>query len=185
MWAWSLVSTLISNIQDVISIFKSYLSWWIDTIFPPKSAIILEIVSSWPGLSVSSILRVSERPVLKRPLEITLDKIVTSILPPETRQTTFLPFTSTLLNIAAATETAPAPSATSFCCSISARIAVATSSSETVTISSTYCWHNSYVCSPGVLTAIPSAIVFTAGRFSISPSLIEFTIDGAPSAWTP
>ena len=41
-------------------------------------------------------------------------------------------------DIAAATETAPAPSATSFCCSISERMALAISSSLTVTTSSTY-----------------------------------------------
>lgn len=59
---------------------------------------------------------------------------------------TFLPFTGTLSNITAATETAPAPSAMSFCCSMSARIAAAISSSVTVTISSTYLLHISKVC---------------------------------------
>ena len=57
---------------------------------------------------------------------------------PDTRQTAFLPFTGTLLNMAAATDTAPAPSATIRWRSINARIAAAISSSVTVTTPSTY-----------------------------------------------
>ena len=49
-----------------------------------------------------------------------------------------LPFPGTLLNMAAATDTAPAPSATIRWRSINARIAAAISSSVTVTTPSTY-----------------------------------------------
>ena len=72
-------------------------------------------------------------PPILSPLSITLERIVTSILPPDTRQQTFLPSISGILPfITAATGTAPAPSETSFCCSIRVRIARAISSSLTV-----------------------------------------------------
>lgn len=85
---------------------------------------------------------------MSRPRPITRLKIVTSMFPPETTQIVFFPATGALLNIAAATETAPAPSAISFCCSINASMAAQISSSVTVTIPSTYLLHNSNVCSP-------------------------------------
>ena len=137
--------------------------------FPPRSAIILETSRSCPGLSINSILIESERPDLRSPLFITFESIVTSIFPPDTRHITFFPLTGTLLNIAAATDTAPAPSEISLCCSIRASIAEEISSSLTVTISSTYFLQNSNVCSPGSLTLIPSAIVATSSRHSILP----------------
>ena len=113
---------------------------------------------------------------------MTLERIVTSILPPETRHTTFLPFTGTLPNITAATDTAPAPSEISFWCSISERIAEEISSSVTVTISSTYFLQYPNVLTPGSLTLIPSAIVATDSRHSIFPLSIDVTILGAPLA---
>ena len=120
-----------------------------------------------------------------RPLLITLDRIVTSILPPETTQTTFLPLTGSLLNITAATETAPAPSAIIFCCSISARIAEEISSSVTVTISSTYFLIYSNGVSPICLTAVPSAIVLTSLNLTSWSSSTAANALAAPSGSTP
>lgn len=106
-------------------------------------------------------------------------------MPPDIRQATFFPFIGTLSKSAAATETAPAPSATNFCFSIRASIAVEISSSVTVTISSTYFSHRLNVVCPGVFTAIPSAMVLTERRVQISCSALELIIDGAPAACTP
>ena len=104
------------------------------------------------------------------------------MLPPETIHTDFLPLRFALSNIAAASAVAPAPSATVFCFSIRVRIAVAISSSVTVTISSTYFWHISNVRSPGLLTAIPSAIVDTFSSSIGSPCLRDSYMLGAPAA---
>ena len=119
---------------------------------PPRSATILETPLSCPGLSDSSMIMSADRPDLSRPRLITRERMVTSMLPLESRQTTFLPSTGILSNSTAATDTAPAPSAISFCCSIRVRIAVEISSSVTVTISSTYFRQSSKVRSPGVFT---------------------------------
>ena len=138
--------------------------------FPPSRAITLQTAESWPGLSYNIIVKEQLRPLFVKPRVITRLRILTSILPPETTHTTFLPSMGTLLNIAAATDTAPAPSATSFCCSIKLRIAAAISSSDTVTTSSTYLRHISNVLTPGSFTAIPSAIVETLESLVMCPS---------------
>ena len=88
------------------------------------------------------------------------------MLPPEIRQTVFLPSMGSLPYRAAATETAPAPSATSFWFSMRERMAAAISSSLTVMTSSTYFSTISKVSSPGVLTAMPSAKVSTVSSVS-------------------
>ena len=106
-------------------------------------------------------------------------------MPPETTQTVFLFSIGNLWNIAAATGTAPAPSAINFCFSIKAKIAAAISSSDTQTISSTYFEIISKVFSPGFLTAIPSANVETLSKTSRLLFLKELYIEGAPAAWTP
>ena len=77
------------------------------------------------------------RPESNKPRVMTRSMILTSILPPETMQTIFLPCSGILLNIAAATDTAPAPSATTFCFSSNVKMEAAISSSVTVKISST------------------------------------------------
>ena len=138
-----------------------------------------------PGLSTNSIVMEQERPDFCKPRPITRERIFTSIFPPEIKHITFFPLMGTLLNMAAATATAPAPSAINLCCSINARIAVEISSSVTDTISSTYCWQRSKVCIPGSFTAIPSAMVRTPSRRSIFPCSIEFNMLGAPLACTP
>ena len=62
----------------------------------------METFWSSPGLSVSSSVISTILPVILRPRLITRERIVTSILPPETRHTTFLPLIGNLLNNAAA-----------------------------------------------------------------------------------
>ena len=141
--------------------FASPRSWWTLTTFPPRAAIISEMLCNSPGLSISGIVRFATRPDFSRPRVITRLRIVTSMLPPDSTHTTFFPFSGSFPNITAATATAPAPSAISFWCSISSSTALAASSSVTVTISSTYLLMRSNVMSPGHFTAIPSANVET------------------------
>ena len=153
--------------------------------FPPHLDITVLTSTSCPGLSSSAICILTFLPLELRPRVKTLDKIFTSILPPDTTQTTFFPFTGILLAITAATAVAPAPSDTSFCFSIRASIAIAISSSETVTISSTYLFTISKVRSPGCFTAIPSANVDTVSRVICFFCFTLSYIDGAFAAWTP
>ena len=131
------VSITIRKKQPLISILSLARSWCMEMTFPPRSAIILEIPSNCPGLSSNSMVKAYERPDFSSPRLMTRDKMVTSMFPPETSHTTFFPATGTLLNIAAATDTAPEPSAINFCSSISAKMAEETSSSVTVAIPST------------------------------------------------
>ena len=109
-----------------------------ETTFAPQAETMSLTRLSWPGLSSSAIIRFVLRPLMTRPRVMTRDRMFTSMLPPEIRQTVFLPASGSLPNSAAATGVAPAPSATSFWFSISARMAAAISSSLTVTTSSTY-----------------------------------------------
>ena len=55
------------------------------------------------------------------------------------------------------------------------------SSSVTVTTSSTSCWMMGKVSSPGLFSAIPSAIVVMAGSVHISPASSETRQLAAPS----
>ena len=153
--------------------------------FAPHSEITCVTPSSCPGLSSSAIVSRQLRPSRCKPRVMTRLKMFTSMLPPEIRQQTFLPAIGSLPNMAAATVTAPAPSATSFCFSISARIAAAISSSLTVTTSSTYLRTMSSVISPGCLTAMPSANVRTLSSVMASPASSERFMLGAFSACTP
>ena len=75
------------------------------------------------------------------------------------RATIFLPLTLFRQLSIAAIGTAPAPSEMTLARSSRRSIALALSSSPTVTMSSTYFFIISNVSSPGVFTAIPSAIV--------------------------
>ena len=61
---------------------------------------------SCPGLSISSISRLLERPDFRSPLLMTRESPVTSMFPPETTLTTVFPSTGNLWNIAAATAAA-------------------------------------------------------------------------------
>ena len=91
-----------------------------------------------PGLSVNAMVKLAVLPAFNSPRVITRDKNIHVNIPAGNQAYHRFPTTSTLLNKAAATATAPAPSAINFCSSIKAKIALDTSSSVTVTISSTY-----------------------------------------------
>ena len=69
---------------------------------------------SSPGRSRSSIESSDFLPLETRPRLITRERILTSILPPETRQIVFLPWMGSLRARMAARPVAPAPSAISF-----------------------------------------------------------------------
>ena len=107
------------------------------------------------------------------------------MLPPLTTGTTFFPLRSTLLKSAAATEVTPAGSASNLPRWSRRYAACAISVSVTLTMSSTYFWMMSKVSVPGVFTAIPSAIVDTDGRETISLASLDATIEAAPAALTP
>ena len=64
-------------------------------------------------------------------------------------------------------------------------MAPAISVSLTVTTLSTYWRHISKVRSPGVLTWMPSAMVWTLGRVRMCPASRESTMLAAPAACTP
>ena len=168
-----------------MAMFASLRSWWTLTTFAPQAETMSLTRLSWPGLSSSAIIRFVLRPLITRPRVMTRDRMFTSMLPPEIRQTVFLPASGSLPNSAAATGVAPAPSATSFWFSISARMAAAISSSLTVTISSTYWLTMSNVVSPGVLTAMPSAKVTALSSVSYLWSWKACSMLGAPAACTP
>ena len=86
-----------------------------------------------------------------------LYKVFTSTLPPDITHTTFSSFCGLYFpDNNAAVVTAPAPSATTFWCSIKNNIPCAISSSDTVITSSTNSFIISKVVFPGVFTAIPS-----------------------------
>ena len=108
-----------------------------------------------------------------------------SIFPPERTAPTFWPLRSNWPESIAATETAPAPSQTRLQFSSNNKKACEISVSDTVTISSTYCWIKGNVKSPGLPTAIPSAIVLFTGIDSIWPLRTDSYIEGAFFVWTP
>ena len=101
-------------------------------------------------------------------------------------QTTFSPAAGWyFLDNKAAVETAPAPSETIFWCSNKNNIPWAISSSVTVIISSTNSFIISNVASPGVFTAIPSAIVAAWNAVVTSPFFTDSCIEGMLAVWTP
>ena len=110
---------------------------------------------------------------------------LTSILPPERTQTTFLPSTSSLPPSTAARGVAPAGSTICLQRSISKRIALEISLSETVTTPSTYWLMISTVISPGDFTAMPSAMVEAVSVVISFFSRKLRAMALAPSAWTP
>ena len=84
---------------------------------------------------------------------------LTSMLPPERRQTARVSFTSSLPLRTAATGAAPEGSTICLQRSISSKIALAISLSDTVITSSAYRLMIGTVRSPGEPTAMPSAMV--------------------------
>ena len=107
------------------------------------------------------------------------------MFPPETTAHVFFPLQSTFPASIAAKGVAPAPSATTLLFSIRNSIAVAISSSVTVTTSSTYCFTSSRVLHPTFFTAIPSAIVGVAHTSQHSPFANASVIDAAFADSTP
>ena len=94
--------------------------------------------ASAPGRSGTTVENTSRRPAAVSPRRMHSTSRAASTLPPESSaQTSPSAGGSTLPASSAATDAAPAPSTTSFERSSSRTIAWATSSSETVTISST------------------------------------------------
>ena len=81
------------------------------------------------------------------------------MLPPQITTPTFLPLKCSGRDRMAATPAAPAPSATTFCCSQSFMTAASISPSSTSTMSPTRRPMISRVIWPGFLTAMPSARV--------------------------
>ena len=77
-----------------------------------------ERCSRLPGISRSVVRNFIFLPLEERPSSIILVINETSILPPESRHTTFLSFTSTLFDNTAASVVAPAGSTTCFVLSI-------------------------------------------------------------------
>ena len=85
-----------------------------------------------------------------------------------------LSFRGTFLDNRAATEEAPAPSATILASLAKRKIANFISSSETIAIVSTYFSTILKLSSPGFLTAIPSVKVSAESNSTISPASIDF-----------
>ena len=73
-----------------------------------------ETFASCPGLSMSATLIRTSRPSFTRPRSMIRATRFTSMFPPETIATTVFPSRWTFRCMSAATETAPAPSATVF-----------------------------------------------------------------------
>ena len=95
---------------------------------------------------------------------------LTSMLPPERRQTVFLSAVSILPESTAARELAPEGSTICLVRSMSSSMAAEMSLSETVTMSSAYFIISATVFSPGHLTAMPSAMVETRSLSTCLPS---------------
>ena len=107
-----------------------------------------------------------------------------SIFPPHNIGTTFFPGDGFLL-IKYASPAAPAGSTTDFDLSINKNIALMISLSSTSTISSILSLIISNVCSPGVLTDIPSATVNPPSIVSSLPESNYFFIEGNDFDSTP
>src|ERR1700683_1834911 len=97
----------------------------------------------------------------------------------------FFPDSAVLRFRTAAAATAPAPSVSVFSFSSSSRMALAISSSSTVTISSTYFWTSGRVSTPAERTAMPSAMVFSAGSVTMAFSSTAAFMDGHFEVCTP
>ena len=94
--------------------------------------------TSSPGRSGSSTLTVKMRSRLMRPDCTTDDIVMTSMLPPESTETTFLPVKSRWRS--AATVSRPEFSTTILWLSTMSRKATTSSSSSTVMMPSRFCW---------------------------------------------
>ena len=148
-----------------------------------SSASTCDTFSSCPGLSGSGTAKQNTLPRAISALSMRADMVEMSMLPPDMMGTTFLLENGSLSR--AASESTPAPSATSLCFSISERRALMISISETVMISSRYLLQKVYVRSPGVFTAQPSATVSTVWREDTCPFENDVFMQAAPAGSTP
>src|SRR5581483_876148 len=130
------------------------------TTLAPCSPTMRSRAASAPGLSGTTVQTTSRRPAAVSPSRMHSASRDASTLPPDsTTQVSPAEAAVALPARRAATPTAPALSTTSFERSRRRTIAWATSSSDTVTMSSRYRSTSGRVSSPGLLTAIPSQIV--------------------------
>ena len=151
--------------------------------FPLTSAITPATLESSPGLSGrrTETVKILSRKI--RPCCTTEDIVITSILPPLKMDTTFLFFTSRYFK--AATVRRPEFSTIILWFSTMSRNATTRSSSGTVMISSRFFWIYGKILLPGVLTAVPSAIVLTVGSVVTLPAFKDACIQFAPCGSTP
>jgi len=111
--------------------------------------------------------------------------VLTSIFPPESRQTVLPARSGIRWFRTAASVTAPAPSTSSLVFSSNETIARAISSSSTCTISSTQLQMTGTVRAPGSFTAIPSANVTLTGLSIGLPAAKDADMEGAAIDSTP
>ena len=136
--------------------------------FPCSFAITVATRTSSPALSGSRTDTVKIRSLWIRPNCTTEDMVITSMFPPLKIDTTFLSFTSRYFR--AATVRSPEFSTIILWFSTISRKATIRSSSSMVMISSRFFCRYGNTFLPGVLTAVPSAIVLTFGSVTTSPA---------------
>ena len=139
--------------------------------------------ASSPGLSGSRTETVKIRSRKIKPCCTTEDIVITSIFPPLKMDTTRLSFTFKWFN--AATVKRPEFSTTILWFSTISRKLTISSSSVTVMISSRFFWIYGKILLPGVLTAVPSAMVLTVGRVVTFPASKDACMQAAPAGSTP
>ena len=105
------------------------------------------------------------------------------MLPPLRIETTRFSFTFRCFK--AATVSRPEFSITILWFSTISKNATTSSSSSTVMISSKFFWIYGKIFSPGVFTAVPSAMVFTFGSVVTFPAFKDACIQLAPAGSTP
>src|SRR6266508_2125030 len=110
---------------------------------------------------------------------------LTSLFPPDTRQTTFSPGRTATTDRSAAVASAPAGSAMTPSVWYSSSISVQTSPSGTVTSSAPLRPTSGSVTSPARRTAAPSTNVSSSGSVTGSPAAIAAAMHAAPAGSTP
>ena len=150
---------------------------------PLTPAMIPDTLHSSPGLSGSNTDTVKIRSLKIRPCCTTEDMVMTSILPPLRIDTIRLSFTFNCFK--AATVSSPEFSTIILWFSTISRKATTRSSSSTVITSSRFFCKYGKILLPGVLTAVPSAMVLTFGRVVTLPFFKDTCMQLAPAGSTP
>mmetsp|Transcript_18395 Transcript_18395/g.49810 ORF Transcript_18395/g.49810 Transcript_18395/m.49810 type:complete len:215 (+) Transcript_18395:287-931(+) len=142
-----------------------------------------------PGRSLTAIVSRTRRPSAARPRSMTRPSTLTSMLPPHSGTTTFLPFMSWRSRgppgSSAARPVAPPPSTTIFCVSTSRSTARATSFSSMTTTSSTHRRATANACEPTCGTASPSARVGSTDTATGRPASSAAVYDAQRRGSTP